>query len=788
MAAEQFDAQSTRARQARFGQAVGRTGITGLLIIGLILLGMGIVGLADGRSGGWVAFCPVLLIVMLAVWWRAQLSVVPPTGQGLNNRLHRDVLVHIKPKDELTPQLLWQRLASHWQVIFFANHLLLPSQMIEQHLSDQANDLLFVWDKAAELADAAKCAAIEPGHLAAALLLTAEPVHRLLTSQKLSLDDVTAVADWLGRDLTAMRASKPQFGGIGRDWANGFTPRLNQFGQNISTAIERYGAHFGALTESPGVQAIKTAFAQGSTAIALIGEDGVGKTRHAYALAQNLLAESKSQQLMHQQIIKLEPAPIISAARRPGELEYLMDILMGEAAHAGNIILFLDDAQLFFGDGPGSFNAAQLLLPVVQARGVRLILAFTPHDWQQLKSQQGTFASQLTPVVLQEPAEPAILAALADAATRFEIKHHLVITYPAIKEAYRLSGRYDQDTAYPGKAIRLLEQSLAKAEQGVVTAAAVQAAVEQATGVKVGTAGAVEADQLLHLEDDIHQRMINQDRAVSVVSNALRRARAGVANPSRPIGSFLFLGPTGVGKTELAKAIAATYFGDDTKLIRLDMSEYQQDSDVSRLLSSGAGETSSLIMQVRSSPFSVVLLDEIEKAHSGILNLLLQLLDEGKLTDSSGRAVSFKDTVVICTSNAGADLIRQHIERGEALESFEQAFTDELINSAQFKPELLNRFDEIVLFRPLKADELAQVVRLMLAEINHTLANQKITVTLTDAAISKIVDVGNDPRLGARPMRRVLQRAVEDTVAKKILSQQVQPGQTVMLDAPDLGL
>ena len=410
----------------------------------------------------------------------------------------------------------------------------------------------------------------------------------------------------------------------------------------------------------------------------------------------------------------------------------------------------------------------------------------TDHDYQTLKANNSAFASLLTPVVLSEPEQPAVLDILADTATNFEHRHKILISYAALKEAYRLSGRYDMDMAYPGKAIRLLEQALSHTENSILTPASVQTAIEQTTGVKAGAAAPIEADQLLNLEARIHERMINQSRAVNVVANALRRARAGVSSPNRPIGSFLFLGPTGVGKTELAKSIAATYFGSETSMIRLDMSEYQQESDVARLLSGGQNESSSLILKVRERPFSVVLLDEIEKAHPNILNLLLQLLDEGQLTDSTGRIVSFKDAVVIVTSNAGADTIRARIEQGEELESFEREFTDQLINSGQFRPELLNRFDEIVLFRPLNEAELGQVVRLMLAGINHTLAVQNITVELTDAAVSKIVAVGNDPRLGARPMRRALQRAVEDTVAQKILRQEVHSGDHLTLDAPDL--
>ena len=536
--------------------------------------------------------------------------------------------------------------------------------------------------------------------------------------------------------------------------------------------------------------AIKGAFAQGATTIALIGPAGVGKTSHIYALAVALLQDGAGSDpsLAHRQIIGLNPSLILSSARQPGELEHIVMNLLGETVHAGNIVLFLDDAQLFFSTGPGSFDVTQILLPVLQNRAVQLIMAMTPNDFQRLKNNNSAFAGLLTPVILQEPSEHDVMRVLEDTALGLEARSHMFIAYEAVVEAYRLSGRYDQDTAYPGKAIQLLEQSLPHANNKIVTAVSVQQAIEQTHGVKVGTAAPVEANELLHLEDRIHQRMINQSRAVSVVSAALRRARAGVANPKRPIGSFLFLGPTGVGKTELAKSIAATYFKDETNMIRLDMSEYQQPEDGQRLLSSGANENKSLILAVREQPFSVVLLDEIEKAHPNILNLLLQLLDEGQLTDTSGRAASFKDCIIIATSNAGADTIRQHIERGEQLETFESQFTDQLVNSGQFKPELLNRFDEIVLFRPLKPEELVQVVDLMMADINKTLAVQNISVELTPEATAQIVQAGYDPRLGARPMRRMLQRTVEDSIADKILRGEANPGDHVVLDVPDLSM
>jgi ATP-dependent Clp protease ATP-binding subunit ClpC len=314
----------------------------------------------------------------------------------------------------------------------------------------------------------------------------------------------------------------------------------------------------------------------------------------------------------------------------------------------------------------------------------------------------------------------------------------------------------------------------------------VQTAVEKTKGVKVSKAEAPEADALLHLEDKIHNRMINQTRAVKVVASALRRSRAGVANTKRPIGSFLFLGPTGVGKTELAKSLAATYFGDEHKMIRLDMSEYQQESDVGRLIKTGGSNTKSLILQIREQPFSVVLLDEVEKAHENILNLLLQMLDEGQLTDEKGHAALFSNAIIIATSNAGSAEITERVGKGDLLESFERLLIEKLIKEGQFRAELINRFDETVLFRPLKKEELAQVASLMLGEVNQTLSNQNISVSLTDAALAKVVEAGYDPEFGARPMRRALQKMVEDAVAKKVLSKQTKPGETITLDVADL--
>jgi ATP-dependent Clp protease ATP-binding subunit ClpC len=456
--------------------------------------------------------------------------------------------------------------------------------------------------------------------------------------------------------------------------------------------------------------------------------------------------------------------------------------VLGEAFGAKNIIICLDNAQLFFEEGIGSVDLTNVLLPILEAGRLRIILTMDEQRYLKIGQRNSALTNALNRVSVAEANEEETLAVMEDQLIMTEYQRKVTYMYQALKEAYRLSQRYVHDLSMPGRAIKLMESAASYAESGLVTMNSVQNTIEKTMDIKVGVAnGQDERDKLLNLEDLIHKRMINQVRAVSVVSDALRRARAGVRNENRPIGTFLFLGPTGVGKTELAKALADVYFGGENRLIRLDLNEYVRSEDVARLIADGADDSSSLTARVMKQPFSVVLLDEIEKAHPNVLTTLLQMLDEGILRDIKNREVSFRDAIVIATSNAGADRIREYIERGYQLEQFEKPFIDELINSNQFRPEFLNRFDEIVTFKPLGKQELVQVIDLIIAGINKTLAVQKISVTVDQDAKLYLVDKGYDPRLGARPMRRIVQRTVENTIAKQMLGGTVTAGGVVTI-------
>ena len=421
---------------------------------------------------------------------------------------------------------------------------------------------------------------------------------------------------------------------------------------------------------------------------------------------------------------------------------------------------------------------------------MKMILTIDEQKFLQISQAKPALAASLNHFQVNPPNQAEVLQIMQDQIINMEFSRKVTFMYQALAEAYRLSERYIPDIAQPQKSIQLLENAAGQAQGGLVTPQSVVDAIEKTLGVKVGGSVAMgdgaEKEMLLNLENLIHERMINQTTAVTAVSSALRRARAGVRNENRPIGTFLFLGPTGVGKTELAKSLAAVYFGGEEHMVRIDLNEYVRSEDVARLIADGATDPSSLSAQVQKNPFSVVLLDEIEKAHPNVLTTLLQVLDEGILRDINNREISFRDTILIATSNAGADRIRQYIDAGYQLEQFQEQITNELIERQEFRPEFLNRFDEIVVFRPLNKEELLQVIDLILVGVNKNLDVQKVSVAVDDDAKRALVDAGYDPRLGARPMRRVVQKTVENIIAEKMLTGELVAGSGLRISLADI--
>jgi ATP-dependent Clp protease ATP-binding subunit ClpC len=774
--------------QKQFVRAWLITGIVTFLLIGTLLL-IGLNAVLAGIAVASFAVWPLMLLV----WYAYELHDIPPSSHpsSLDDIITTDVLGRLPP--DPSPQQIAEAAMSVSGGHFFIVRFGIGPTFLTELSSKLPEKSGAIWQRANQLKEQFGARVINAPMLITALVEHIPGKDQLLAKLQLDSSDLVQGVAWYEHIIQVVQTQHQQkaAGGIGRDWSFGYTPLLERFAQNISNTVLRGGLLTREVDDHQAIlRQITTVLSGGGRRnVALIGPTGTGKTTLVYALAQQLMLPTSGvpKELAYRQVLALDPASLIALARGRGDLENLVQQLFIEALKAKNIVIFLDDAQLFLQDGTGSVDLSNLLLPILDGGALRIILAMDEQQWLRLAQKNAALAQHINRLNVAPLDKQQTMLVLQDQLLLMEYRYKVTYMYQALEEAYRLGERYVQDQAMPGKAITLLEAAAQLPKDGLVTVGSVQQSVEKAYGIKVGgTQGVDERNTLLNMEELIHQRMINQKRAVSVVSNALRRARAGVRNQDRPIGTFMFLGPTGVGKTELAKALAAVYFGGEDHLVRVDLNEFGQPQDVDRLIADGAKDPNSLIAQISKQPFSVVLLDEIEKAHENVLNTLLQLLDEGVLRDINNRAVSFKDAIVIATSNAGADKIRQYIAAGKQLEQFEQQFINELIDSNQFKPEFLNRFDEIVLFRPLETAELLQVVDLIIASVNKSLANQKVSVQLADDAKQLLVKTGYDPRLGARPLRRVVQRAVEDLVAKRMLLGQAPAGSIITISLQDV--
>jgi ATP-dependent Clp protease ATP-binding subunit ClpC len=787
-----FEYGASRAKHAR----LGCKGITApirvtLVLLAIVLALVGVVLVSIHEPIGWFVVALAAWPLCVVLWWRGALKTVAlGRRDSLTDRLESVLLARL-PKN-LTPRLLGQAAMECNGGHFFAVRFGISPNFLGQLLSSDSMRTGAVWREAVAIADANNERAITSAHVIAALIKTEPSITALLPHLNLDYSDIESGVRWNSHigELIASFKSPVRTGGVARDWSFGYIPLLTRFGRNVSeevvgsTGSVKLEAHQSALASM-----LSTFSSGGRQNVALVGPAGVGKNTIVQAFARQLLDPKApiAKSLQFRQVFMLDPSALLSAAPGRGELEGLLTRILNEAFHAKNVILWLDNAERFLEDAIGSVDISNLLSQVLEGGGLRIILTMDEQRWLQIAQRRPELSTLLNRISVPPASQAETMLVMQDVLLTLEYRYNVTYMYQTLVAAYQLSERYVNDLAQPARSIKLLQDAAGQAKDGFVIVKSIEAAIEATTGVKVGVArGDDERQKLLNLESLIHERMINQTHAVGVVADALRRARSGVRNQNRPVGTFLFLGPTGVGKTELAKALASVYFGGEQNLVRLDLNEFSQASDVGRLIQTGATSATSLTAQVTKQPFSVILLDEIEKAHPSVLAALLQVLDEGILRDETNRDVSFRDAIIIATSNAGADDIRAHIDAGEDLAQFEEAIVNNLITSNQFRPEFLNRFDEIVTFRPLTREELVAVVNLILASINKNLATQKLAVAVDDDAKLLIVDKGYDPRLGARPMRRMVQRTVENILARRMLSGAAQAGQTIEITLADI--
>lgn len=634
---------------------------------------------------------------------------------------------------------------------------------------------------------------------------------------------------------------------------------LSEFGRNLIEEAEagRLDPVIGREEEMERI--IQTLVRRKKNNPALIGESGVGKTAIVEGLAQKIVAGDVPSLLRSKEIIELDMASIVAGTKYRGEFEQRLKNLIDQVMASDNVILFIDELQTVVGAGgaEGAIDASSILKPPLASGAIQCIGTATPDEYRKSIEKDPALKRRFKTIMIEEPTVEETVKILKGLRPHYEKHHGVKITDDALYQAARLSDRYVTDQFLPDKAIDLIDETAAriklrssrvpdavrelveemdeleerereavaaqdyeeaarlrdrrealaqeierKSENSyrtgelVATGKDIAQMISMWTGVPIGHVQEEDTTRLVHMEEKIHERLIGQEEAVKAVSRSIRRAYAGVKNPRRPVGVFMFLGPTGVGKTELSKTLAEFLFGDEDALIRVDMSEYMERFSVSRLVGAPPGyvgyeEAGELTEKVRHRPYSVVLFDEIEKAHRDVFNILLQVMEDGILTDSQGRRVDFRNAVLIMTSNVGSELITDRGTLGfsdqevNSEESYEE-MKDRVIGEVRkvFRPEFLNRLDDIIVFHQLTREQVKEIADLMLSELKKRLYEEhRITLTLDESASELLIEKGYDAKYGARPMRRTIERLIENPISELILEGAFEPGSTVVASA-----
>ncbi|HEY8474701.1 MAG TPA: ATP-dependent Clp protease ATP-binding subunit [Natronosporangium sp.] len=661
--------------------------------------------------------------------------------------------------------------------------------------------------------------------------------------------------------LEAAASGRPAPGG-GGGRPTSSTPTLDQYGRDL-TALARDGKIDPVVGRADEIdQCVEVLARRTKNNPVLIGEAGVGKTAIVEGLAQRIVDGDVPRTLEGKRLVQLDVTGLVAGTRYRGDFEERLKNVIDEIqAHQDDLIVFIDELHTVVraGAGEGATDAGNILKPALARGELHVVGATTLDEYRKHIEKDPAFERRFQPILVPEPTVEETIEILRGLRDRYEAHHGVRFADDTLVAAAELSDRYLTDRFLPDKAIDLIDQAGARVqlrsgspatdvrelerridqlardkdqavadeqyerasalrdqinelrkriedvdagrtEVPTVTPEDVAEVVSRATGIPARQLTEEERHRLTNLEARLHERLIGQDEAVRVVAQAVRRSRTGLGDPGRPIGSFLFLGPTGVGKTELARALAEAMFGSEDRMIRLDMSEFQERHTVSRLVGAPPGyvgyeEAGQLTEAVRRQPYAVILLDEIEKAHPDVFNLLLQVLDDGRLTDAQGRTVSFKNTVLIMTSNLGSELIAEDHGLGfsadggdrEAREAADTELRQRIMRRLreELRPEFLNRIDEIVIFRRLEPAQLEQITDLLLEQTRRRLHAQDITIVLTEAAIRWLVEHGYEPAFGARPMRRTIQREVDNPLSEMLLDGRLTPGQHVTVDARD---
>ncbi len=611
-----------------------------------------------------------------------------------------------------------------------------------------------------------------------------------------TMEQVENVVGWLQssaqlqdqRDLFAKAARSRPTTGLDRAMTAIATPLLNSYSKDVTLS-----AQFGYVGSIVGrervIEGILQNFQGGAPGVLLVGEAGVGKTAIVEGIAQRMVLEDVPKSLQDKRMIELQISALLSGASASEAGERLLAMLT-EVRQAGNVVMFIPDIHTLVAareGGEGSINVAGVLKEVVEGSGIPVIGTTSPEYYRRV-IKGSVLESLLTSSDIQPMDVQHTISVLEAKVGVVEFKQKVYFTYEAVQALAKHAQKHMQKAPLPKSALDLMKEVAVavknkKGEKNMVFAEDVAEVVAEQTNIPVTAITAEEGDKLLQLEEQMHKRVIGQDEAVAAVSNALRRARAKLSSGKRPIANFLFVGPTGVGKTELAKTIASVYFGGEDKMLRFDMSEYQDSSSIYRLIGQPDKQGSGALTEaVRENPFSLVLLDELEKADKQVLNIFLQVMDDGRITDSIGRVVDFTNVILIATSNAASQYIADQVSAKVPYEQVVEGLLQKELRS-HYAPEFLNRFDGVIAFHPLSIEHTTQIADLMVQSLGATIEKEYgATLKITEAALTELAQQGFDPQFGARPMRRAIQEHVQNAVAKMLLEQSVGRGSVITYD------
>lgn len=633
---------------------------------------------------------------------------------------------------------------------------------------------------------------IHPIDIFVSFLILQDQITKNLYNNEITEADMVTLLSWVRRkyrvDMQKHDGLHFTGSGVFDFFVYGWSAELSHYASNFTREVLS-GRQPEPIGRDREYDLLVTALSKSSSSNALIvGEPGVGKTTLITQLVLDSNMGNLPKKLSNKMVFKLFPERLLSGVNNQGDLEERLVNLISELYHAGNIIVYIPNIENIFGGGGLNMDLSGALSEYLKSSRIKIIGSTTDAFYKEFIYPKQELKDLFDVVEVSEPKDDSAIFMLLEKANEIEMASGVKISFDAIKSTYSLSDSYINDgTVLPGRAVKLLEDVVSHAlthGERKITKENVQSLVEEKTKIILSEPTQEESKKLLNLETELHKDVISQNEAINAISDAMRRVRSGINNEKKPIASFLFLGPTGVGKTEAAKSLAKSYFGDEKKMIRLDMTEFQNPDSAKRLIEDGG----IFVDKILENPFTEILLDEFEKADSDVHNLFLQILDEGRMTDGLGRSISFKNSIIIATSNAGSEFIRETYKNSADQLKFKDKLIEKILKDGTFKPELINRFDDVIAFKPLEKEDVANVSKLFLDEVGNSLSEKQITLSYDEAVCEYIAENAYSIEFGARNIRRFIQQSVENQISKLLLSNGLNRGDTVKISVENNSL